>query len=94
MARMVPDSLSYPSIPRLAQCDGWRRGFTGPAAVVWGHRDPVLGKSFHRVRRAVPNARVWETQAGHFLQEEVPEQIALSDPPRHHLVRAATGRGE
>ncbi|MEW5741951.1 MAG: alpha/beta fold hydrolase [Myxococcota bacterium] len=76
LARMVPDSLSHPSIPRLEQCDAWLRGFSGPSAVVWGHRDPVLGRLFKRIRGAVPKARVWETQAGHFLQEEVPEEIA------------------
>lgn len=76
LARMVPDSLEHPSIPRLAQCDAWIHDFRGPAAIVWGHRDPVLGRLFKRTCRALPHARTWETQAGHFLQEEVPLDIA------------------
>jgi pimeloyl-ACP methyl ester carboxylesterase len=76
LARMVPDSLSHPSVPRLAQCEAWVSSFKGPAAIVWGHRDPVLGRLFNRTCRALPHARTWETQAGHFLQEEVPAEIA------------------
>jgi haloalkane dehalogenase len=45
---------------------------------VWGRRDPLLGSSLERHARALPRARVTETDAGHFLQEEVPEIIARS----------------
>jgi haloalkane dehalogenase len=76
LARMVPDSRQHPSVPRLEQCEAWARGFRGPAAVVWGHRDPLLGRLFRSVCRTLPHARTWETQAGHFLQEEVPSEIA------------------
>lgn len=76
LARMVPDSLSHPSVPRLEQVEAWVTGYQGPSAIVWGHRDPVLGRFFKRTCRALPQARTWETQAGHFLQEEVPQDIA------------------
>jgi len=76
LARMVPDSLAHPSVPRLRQVEDWVTTYRGHAAIVWGHRDPVLGRLFNRTRRALPNARTWETQAGHFLQEEVPNEIA------------------
>jgi pimeloyl-ACP methyl ester carboxylesterase len=78
LARMVPDTLSHPSVPRLEQCEAWARSCTGPAAIVWGQRDPLLGRLLGRTRRTLPHARVWETQAGHFLQEEVPEDIAAA----------------
>lgn len=76
MARMVPDRFTHPSIASLERVGGFYRGFEGPAAVVWGDRDPVLGKVRSHVQRTLPQAKSWVTQAGHFLQEEVPEEIA------------------
>jgi haloalkane dehalogenase len=38
--------------------------------------DPILGKSLERMQGFFPNAPVTRTQAGHFLQEEVPDEIA------------------
>jgi GNAT superfamily N-acetyltransferase len=43
---------------------------------VWGERDPILGRVKGRVQRALPSAELTTTQAGHFLQEEVPVEIA------------------
>ncbi len=76
LARMVPDSSDHPSIPVLAEGERWARAFAGPAALVWGERDPILGRALGRHREALPRARVVETGAGHFLQEEVPEVLA------------------
>ncbi len=76
LARMVPDSLEHPSVPRLRDCEAWVRGFDGPSAIVWGTRDPVLGRLLKRTRELLPRASVTETDAGHFLQEEVPGPIA------------------
>jgi len=76
MARMVPDSLVHPSIPTLAASQRFVDGFRGPAAIVWGDRDPVLGRVRSWVERCLPQATVTRTQAGHFLQEEVPDEIA------------------
>lgn len=84
LARMVPDSLEHPSVPRLRDCEAWVRGFTGPAAIVWGSRDPVLGRLLKRTKELLPRAAVTETAAGHFLQEEVPGPIAAA-------VRAVAG---
>jgi len=52
--------------------------FEGPRAIVWGDRDPVLGKLRRRVERQLPGAEVTVTDAGHFLQEEVPVEIAAA----------------
>ncbi len=76
LARMVPDSLEHPSIPALERCQALVESFKGPAAIVWGDRDPVLGRVRRRIERLLPDAPVTVTQAGHFLQEEVPAEIA------------------
>lgn len=77
MARMVPDSLDHPSIPALERCRVWIDGFRGPAAIVWGDRDPVLGGGVRSwMEKLFPEAPVTRTHAGHFLQEEVPSEIA------------------
>ena len=78
LARMVPDSQSHPSIPRLRQCEDWVKSFRGPRALVWGQRDPVLGRSLKRVRALMGEIEPTVTQAGHFLQEEVPVEIAAA----------------
>lgn len=78
LARMVPDSLEHPSVPALERCHELVAGFDGPAAIVWGERDPVLGRLLGRLERALPRAEVTRTRAGHFLQEEVPREIATA----------------
>ncbi|MDX2285010.1 MAG: alpha/beta fold hydrolase [Bacteroidia bacterium] len=78
MARMVPDSLEHPSVPALRRVAEYAAAFRGPAEIVWGLKDPVLGRALKRQRELLPQARVTETQGGHFLQEEVPDEIAAS----------------
>lgn len=78
LARMVPDSLEHPSIPALRRCQEVVERFQGPAAIVWGDRDPVLGRVRSHIERLLPHAAVTRTQAGHFLQEEVPVEIAAA----------------
>jgi cis-3-alkyl-4-acyloxetan-2-one decarboxylase len=78
LARMVPDSLEHPSIGELKAVQAFVTGFEGPKAIVWGDRDPVLGKLRRRTERWLPDAEVTVTQAGHFLQEEVPAEIAAA----------------
>ena len=78
LARMVPDSQEHPSIAALARCQALVDSFKGPTAIVWGDRDPVLGRVRSHVERHLPAAQVTRTQAGHFLQEEVPDAIAAA----------------
>ena len=78
LARMVPDGPDHPSLPALRRAEAWILGFKGPVALVWGERDPILGKALARHQKAFPRAAVTATQAGHFLQEEVPEEIAAA----------------
>jgi len=76
LARMTPNTLTHPSMEPLRRCQAFVEGFTGPTAIVWGDRDPILGRVRGRVQKLMPNARVTATAAGHFLQEEVPREIA------------------
>lgn len=78
LARMVPDRLDHPSVARLAELQAWVQAWRGPCEVVWGTRDPILGRLKDRVARTLPNPRVTATDAGHFLQEEVPDVIAAA----------------
>ena len=65
-------------IPDLRRCEEFVAGYEGPAALVWGDRDPVLGKLANRTARALPQASMRHTDAGHFLQEQVPGEIAAA----------------
>ncbi len=76
LARMVPDGPDHPSMPALRRGEAWARAFEGPVGLVWGLRDPILGRALKRHEQAFPQAPVIRTQAGHFLQEEVPEAVA------------------
>lgn len=78
LARMAPGSFTHPSIPALQRSEAWAQSFRGPAELVWGERDPVLARALGRVQKLLPHARLTSTQAGHFLQEEVPEEISAA----------------
>jgi len=78
LARMVPNRPDHRSMAALRQGDAWAKSFAGPVALVWGMRDPILARSLRRHERAFPQAPVTRTQAGHFLQEEVPEELAAA----------------
>jgi cis-3-alkyl-4-acyloxetan-2-one decarboxylase len=78
LARMVPDSLEHPSIAALQKAQTVVERFRGPSAIVWGDRDPVLGSVRSHIERLMPSAHVTRTRAGHFLQEEVPVEIAAA----------------
>jgi len=78
LARMVPNGPNHPSMEALRQGEAWILGFTGPMALVWGLRDPILGRALRHHEKAFPNAAVTRTEAGHFLQEEVPEALAAA----------------
>lgn len=76
LARMVPTSLAHPTVTTLQEVKAWVAGMTGPVELVWGKRDPILGGALKGMRKLFPDAPVTETDAGHFLQEEVPDELA------------------
>jgi pimeloyl-ACP methyl ester carboxylesterase len=78
LARMVPNGPDHPTVAELTEGDAWVRSFQGPVELVWGVKDPILGRALRRHREVFPRARVTEASAGHFLQEEVPEDIVAA----------------
>jgi len=85
LARMVPDGRAdHPSLVPLEHVQAFVTSFAGPVAIVWGDRDPVLGRLRKRIEALLPKAVVTRTEAGHFLQEEVPAEIAAA-------IRSVTG---
>lgn len=77
-ARMAVDRMGHPSIPALEECAEFVGDFDGPKAMVWGRRDPILARALKRTKALLGDPPVTETQAGHFLQEEVPDEIAAA----------------
>ncbi|MCA9602336.1 MAG: alpha/beta fold hydrolase, partial [Myxococcales bacterium] len=75
LARMVPNAETHPSTPTIDEVGAWVEGFMGPSALVWGTRDPILGRALTRHIELLPDAKVYESNAGHFLQEEVPDLV-------------------
>lgn len=78
LARMVPNGPEHPSVEPLERCQSFYEAFEGPVEIVWGLRDPVLGRVVGHLERLRPGTKVTRTPAGHFLQEEVPEEIAAA----------------
>ncbi len=78
LAQMVPDGPDHVSIAALARAHACATGCRGPVELVWGTRDPVLGGVLRHLERELPAARVTRTDAGHFLQEEVPAELAAA----------------
>jgi haloalkane dehalogenase len=76
LARMFATGPQHPTALSLNRTENWARGFQGPVQLVWGLRDPILGRALGSLVRLFPHATVTETTAGHFLQEEVPEVLA------------------
>ena len=78
LVRMVPDTMEHPTVEPMGDIQTFVESYDGPAAIVWGDRDPVIGRLRNRVSRLLPQAPVTSTDAGHFLQEEVPAEIATA----------------
>lgn len=76
LARLVPTDLASPTFTTMREAHDWAVSFAGPVHLVWGRRDPILGRTIHSMKKLFPDADVTETGAGHFLQEEVPEEFA------------------
>ena len=76
MMRMVTDGPNHPSTPAMIQIEEYVKTLDIPSEIVWGMKDPILGKALTRMQQNFPDAPVIQTNAGHFLQEEVPIEIA------------------
>lgn len=76
--RMVADGPDHASSPALWDIGRYVAGLDIPAELIWGMNDPILARGLPVMRKMFPTASVTETEAGHFLQEEVPEVIAAA----------------
>jgi haloalkane dehalogenase len=77
LARMVPNAVDHFSVPALGITDELFRTIQVPISIVWGTKDPVLGRVINHLERLRPDATVVRSdRAGHFLQEEVPDLLA------------------
>jgi haloalkane dehalogenase len=72
----VPTSLDSPTLQTMQEAEDWARSFSGPVRLVWGMRDPILGRALKGMMELFPAAEAVETDAGHFLQEEIPDKLA------------------
>ncbi|RMG26764.1 MAG: alpha/beta fold hydrolase, partial [Bacteroidetes bacterium] len=70
LARMVPNSQQHPSVSQLREVESYLKTFEGPASIIWGLKDPVLGRAMSAHTKLLPHASAIKTQAGHFIQEE------------------------
>jgi haloalkane dehalogenase len=78
MMRMVPDGPDHPSTAAMGVIEAYVKGLEVPAEIVWGMNDPILAKGLPFMKQNFPAAPVTQTEAGHFLQEEVPVEIAAA----------------
>ena len=78
LMRMVPDGPDHESADEMVAIEAYARSLDVPIEIVWGMKDPILGPSLPTMTDLFPDAPVLETDAGHFLQEEVPEEIAAA----------------
>ncbi len=78
LMRMVPNDPDQPSAAQLRDIEQYLQGVDMPVEIVWGMNDPILGRTLPRMRETFPAAPVTETEGGHFLQEEVPAEIAAA----------------
>ena len=78
LMRMVADGPDHASSPALRDIERYVEGLDIPAELVWGMNDPILARGLPVMQKILPTAPVTETEAGHFLQEEVPEIIAAA----------------
>ena len=78
LMRMVADGPDHASSPALRDIERYVERLDIPAELIWGMNDPILGRGLPFTQKMFPTAPVTETEAGHFLQEEVPEIIAAA----------------
>jgi len=76
LARLVPDGPAHPTTAALIPGYDWARAFNGPAELIWGMRDPILRRALRKTTEVFRQVEVTKTDAGHFLQEEVPQSFS------------------
>ena len=87
--RMVADRPDHPTAEQFRRVEAYVKGLDIPAEIVWGMKDPLMGDRLPDMRANFPNARVTETELGHFLQEEGegPKEIAAAVQRVHDQIQ-------
>ncbi len=92
LMRMVPTGPDHRTTPMMRQVQTYAESLDDiPVEIVWGMKDPILAKALPRMEQFFPNAPVLKTDGGHFLQEEVPEEIAVAVLRVFEKVQAGQG---
>ncbi|MEN0651757.1 MULTISPECIES: alpha/beta fold hydrolase [Hyphobacterium] len=78
LMRAVPTGPEHPTAAQLRMIEDYIETIDIPVEIVWGMNDPILTRLLPNMEAIFPNAPVTRTQGGHFLQEEVPEEIAAA----------------
>lgn len=76
-ARLVPSFPEHPAVSQFERLESFCRTLKN-VEVVWGVKDPILGKRLKRTKEVLRPDRVTEVDAGHFLQEEAYQEIAMA----------------
>lgn len=77
--RMAADDADHPTAEQARTTEAFIRSLDVPVEIVWGVNDPRLGERLSDMVELFPNARVTETNAGHFLQEEAEAPHAIAE---------------
>ena len=59
----------------LKKTEAFASTYKGPVSLIWGKKDPILGRLGSAHKKLMPHATLQETDGGHFIQEEYPELI-------------------
>ncbi|MEO0551447.1 MAG: alpha/beta fold hydrolase [Pseudomonadota bacterium] len=76
LMRMVPDGPDHRTAAPMLEIETYVKSLDIPVEIVWGMSDPMFARALPVMEDLFPNAPVTQTEAGHFLQEEVPQEIA------------------
>ncbi len=91
LMRMVPAGPDHPSVEQMIEIQDYVATLDIPAILVWGMKDPILAQGLEPMKSQFPEAAVIETDAGHFLQEEVPVEIASAVSAVYAQIESAGG---
>ncbi len=78
LARMVPNSHKHYSVSFFKKTEDFASTYKGPVSLIWGKKDPILGRLGSAHKKLMPHATLQETDGGHFIQEEYPELIVAA----------------